>query len=65
MVETDPRAKTFVQARIAAGATALRDLVADAWTASAKGTIGYRPEISVADVESGKADPWFDLYGKD
>jgi hypothetical protein len=65
LVATDPRAKPFVQARIAAGAAALRDLVVDAWSASANGTIGYRPEISVADVESGKADPWFDLYGKD
>lgn len=65
LVATDPRGKAFVQTRIAAGATALRDLVVDAWSASAKGTIGYRPEISVADVESGKADPWLDLYGKD
>jgi hypothetical protein len=65
MVATDPRAKTFVQARIAAGATALRDLVTDAWRESANGKIGYRPEITVADVEAGKADPWFDLYGKD
>ena len=65
MVETDPRAKTFVRARVAAGATALRDLVVDAWRESANGKIGYRPEISVADVEAGKADPWFDLYGKD
>jgi len=65
MVDTDPRAKAFVQARIAAGATALRDLVTDAWRESANGKIGYRPEISVADVEAGKADPWFDLYGKD
>lgn len=65
LVATDPRGKAFVQTRIAAGATALRDLVVDAWSASAKGTIGYRPEISVTDVESGKADPWLDLYGKD
>ena len=65
MVETDPRARAFVQDRLAAGATALRDLVTEAWRDSAKGKIGYRPEISVADVESGKADPWLDLYGKD
>ena len=63
--ENDPQGRAFTQERIAAGAAALRDLVVDAWTASAKGTIGYRPEISVSDVESGKADPWFDLYGKD
>ncbi len=65
MVETDPRAKAFVDARLAAGAAELRDVVTMAWKASANGKIGYRPEISVADVESGKADPWNDLFGKD
>jgi hypothetical protein len=65
LVESDPRGKAFTQARLAAGATALRDLVTGAWRDSANGKIGYRPEISVADVESGKADPWLDLYGKD
>jgi hypothetical protein len=65
LVATDPRAKAFVEARLAAGAGELRDLIVDAWKASAQGKIGYRPEISVADVESGKADPWLDLYGKD
>ena len=65
MVATDPRAKAFVDERLAAGAAELRDMVAMAWKASADGKIGYRPEISVADVESGKADPWTDLFGKD
>jgi hypothetical protein len=65
LVDGDPRGVAFVDARLAAGAAELRDMVVDAWTLSAKGTIGYRPEISVADVESGKADPWNDLYGKD
>ena len=65
MVETDSKGKAFTQTRLAAGAAALRDLVTDAWRESANGKIGYRPEISVADVESGKADPWNDLYGKD
>ena len=65
LVDTDAQAKAFTQARLAAGASALRDLVVDAWRESANGKIGYRPEISVSDVESGKADPWNDLYGKD
>ena len=65
MVATDPRAKALVDERLAAGATELRDLVVDAWKASANGKIGYRPETTVADVVSGKADPWIDLYGKD
>jgi hypothetical protein len=65
MVATDPRAKAFVDERLAAGATQLRDMVVQAWKASADGKIGYRPEISVDEIKSGKADPWNDLYGKD
>lgn len=65
LVETDPRGKAFTQTRLAVAAAALRDLVTLAWRESANGKIGYRPEITVADVESGKADPWPDLYGKD
>ena len=65
LVATDPRAKAFVDERLAAGATQLRDMVVDAWKASASGKIGYRPETTVEDVVSGKADPWIDLYGKD
>lgn len=65
MVATDPRAKALVDERLAAAATELRDMVVDAWKASANGKIGYRPEITVADVVAGKVDPWLDLYGKD
>ena len=65
LVATDPRGKAFTQTRLAVAAAALRDLVTLAWRESANGKIGYRPEITVADVESGKADPWPDLYGKD
>lgn len=65
MVETDPRGRAMAQTRLAVAAAALRDLTTDAWKDSANGKIGYRPEISVADVESGKVDPWADLYGKD
>ena len=31
----------------------------------AAGTTGAMPAIELADVAAGKADPWFDLYGKD
>ncbi len=60
----DARGRAFVAARLAAGAAALRDLVAMAWTASAEGRAGY-PAVSVADVESGKIDPYDSLYGID
>jgi hypothetical protein len=47
-----PDAATFVIARLAAGATMLRDLTADAWTASEGSSVGY-PAIRVSEVESG------------
>jgi hypothetical protein len=48
-----PDATAFVIERLAAGATMLRDLTADAWLASAQKMVGY-PAIAVSDVESGK-----------
>ena len=48
-----PDAAAFVIERLAAGAAMLRDLTADAWTASAQKSIGY-PAFPVAGVESGK-----------
>jgi hypothetical protein len=52
-----PEAKSFVVDRLAEGAAQLRDLVADAWAASADATVGYSPKIPLADIEAGKADP--------
>ena len=34
-------------------------------TVSADGRVGYAPELSVGDVESGKVDPYDSLYGDD
>lgn len=48
-----PKAVAFVTARVAAGASEVRDQIEDAWKASASATVGY-PLINVADVESGK-----------
>ncbi|MBQ1540893.1 MAG: S1/P1 Nuclease [Caulobacteraceae bacterium] len=58
----DPRGQAFAAERLAAGASALRDFVVDAWNASAKGTLGY-PPVSVEDMVAGKVDPWDALYG--
>jgi hypothetical protein len=55
----------FTTARIAAGADELRDEIALAWRSSGDSRIGYRPEIAVSDVESGKIDPFDSLYGGD
>ena len=55
----------FTTGRIAAGAAELRDEVMLAWRASADSRIGYRPEVAVSDIESGKIDPFDSLYGGD
>ena len=52
-----PQSKAFVAERIAEGAGRLRDMVADAWDESAQATLGYRNKMTVADLESAKADP--------
>jgi hypothetical protein len=58
------RGRAFAAARLAAGASALRDVVVDAWRASATGRVGW-PAVSVADVQAGKIDPYDSLYGMD
>jgi len=60
----DVRGRAFATERLAAGASALRDLVVDAWRASATWRVGW-PEIGVADIVAGKVDPYDSLYGVD
>ena len=50
----DQRGVAFATARLAAGATAVRDMSAQAWEESADTPIGY-PMVNVRDIESGKA----------
>jgi hypothetical protein len=61
---SDPRGVAFAVDRLAAGASELRDLIVAAWRASAAEKVGWLP-ISVADVETGKVDPYDALYGAD
>lgn len=62
---TDTRAgKAFAADRLAAAVDQLRDMIADAWAASADATVGY-PVVSVKDVEAGKVDAFGPLYGED
>jgi hypothetical protein len=62
----DPRGPAFATGRIAVGASELRDLIVEAWRASASQTLGYKPNaVSVADVVAGKVDPYAMLYGVD
>jgi hypothetical protein len=61
---TDPRGAAFASSRVGAGAAELRDLIVLAWRASATASIGY-PQVKVADVEAGTADPWIAMLGDD
>jgi hypothetical protein len=56
---------TFTTARVAVGASELRDEIILAWKASSSAKVGYQPDIAVGDVESGKIDPYDSLYGDD
>jgi hypothetical protein len=64
LVAANPRGRDFVEAQLSHGAATLRDMIVEAWTASATSTVGW-PAVSVADVESGKVDPYRALYGAD
>lgn len=60
----DPRGLEFSEVNLAATAGEVRDLVVQAWRASADITVGW-PETPVADIVSGKVDPYDLLYGID
>lgn len=64
LAEGDPRGGEFVTRQLAAGASELRDLVVEAWAASATRMVGWRP-IAVQDVLAGKVDPYPALYAID
>ncbi len=55
---------TFADARLAAGAGELRDLITLAWRAAGEQSIGW-PAVKVAEVEAGTADPWLAMIGED
>ncbi len=54
----------FATGRLAAGASAARDMIVDAWRASADMGVGH-PEIKVRDIESGKPILTRDDFGRD
>ena len=62
LADGDPRGKAFAAERIAAGASELRDLVVEAWRASAYGTVGY-PPTPVREVEAGRSAAYELLHG--
>ena len=60
----DARGREFAAARLAAGATELRDDIVLAWRASTTADVGW-PAVKVADVLAGKIDPFDSLFGED
>lgn len=62
--DASPAAKAFTLQRLAAGASETRDMIEDAWKASATATVGW-PAINVADVTGGKVILTLDSYGSD
>jgi hypothetical protein len=63
-VTGDRRGVAFAAARLGAGASTLRDLVADAWRLSANEEVGW-PAVRVIDVQAGRLDPFDSLFGAD
>lgn len=57
--------KAFVAARLAAGASELRDMAVEAWRASDDMKIGYSPALSVKDIEAGTVDPLAMMQGSE
>lgn len=51
-----PAARDFVAARIADGANMLRDMVEDAWAASARVSLGYPDKHAMPGIEAGRVD---------
>lgn len=64
MAKGDPRGTAMAAERMAAGASEFRDVIVEAWRASANVKIGWRP-IAVQDVLAGKVDPYPALRGVD
>jgi hypothetical protein len=60
----DPRGAAFATRQIAIGASELRDLIATAWKAADAQSVGWRP-IPLADILSGKIDPYNAFYAID
>jgi hypothetical protein len=60
----DPRGVRFAAEQLARGASELRDMITEAWRASADHPVGWKP-VSPADVAAGRAEAFPALYGAD
>jgi hypothetical protein len=64
LAKGDRRGVAFATEQLARGASELRDVIVEAWIASASHPVGW-PAVAPADVAAGKADPYPSLYGTD
>ena len=62
--ESDPRGPAYLAGLLARGASDLRDMIADGWTASADIGVGHDSLISATTAASGSADLYAMLYGE-
>ena len=60
----DRRGIDFASTRLASGAAAVRDMIVDAWFASADTPVGF-PMVSVRDIEDGKFRATLELFKGD
>ena len=60
----DPRAAAFARVQLARGVSELRDLIVEAWAASADHAVGWKP-VQPSAVVAGTVDPYLSLYGSD
>lgn len=60
----DPRGIAFATSRLAAGASALRDMIVMAWEESAGAMVGY-PMVNVRDIASGRIRVTREMFGAD
>lgn len=61
----DARGRAFVTERLAVAARELRDLIARAWSESAKAAVNNYPPVPVVEIEAGRADAYDVLHGVD
>jgi len=59
----NPQGIALAAARLAAGSTALGNLIVDAWLDSANTPVGY-PMVNVRDIENGKVPVTRALFGR-
>jgi hypothetical protein len=61
MAPGDRRGADFARQQLAVGASELRDFVVEAWRASTRQSVGWKP-VPLTDILAGTVDPYPPLY---